>query len=342
MSKNCPNCGFELKDLDTKKIEVEIRKEFEEKEELFKETIKSKLKIEFSSKELEHKKNEIQLKGKIQTLQQDKKANIELSVAAELQKQKSELTAEFQIEKTENNNENIRLQNLIDELKKKSNQGSQQAQGEAGEILIENTLKSEFPQDIIKEVPKGVNGADISHYVRDNIEREIGIIYIEVKNAKKFSPSWISKLKEDMKNKNANYSILVTLDIPENTKNYEDDDLFICGFHDYLLAVKLLRGQLLEIEKTKILEINRNDKSALIYDYVTGREFAQWVRGMMDYMKEQKDNLEKDMRHHTKSIETRRKQIEKMETSHLTLIGHFRGLGASEDFAILEDMTGEE
>ncbi len=32
MSKNCPNCGFELKDLDTKKIEVEIRKEFEEKE----------------------------------------------------------------------------------------------------------------------------------------------------------------------------------------------------------------------------------------------------------------------------------------------------------------------
>ena len=42
----------------------------------------------------------------------------------------------------------------------------------------------------------------------------------------------------------------------------------------------------------------------MIYDYVTGKEFAQWVRGMMDYMKEQRLHLEKDMRHHVKSIES--------------------------------------
>ena len=36
-----------------------------------------------------------------------------------------------------------------------------------GEIFIEKTLKVEFPMDVIQEVPKGQNGADISHQVKD-------------------------------------------------------------------------------------------------------------------------------------------------------------------------------
>ena len=371
MSDNCPKCGFELKDFYTKKIETELKQKFDEKqkkmfgdlneeleaeklknsvlekkskqnEELLKEKIKTDLSSEFSEKELSYQKHQIKLEGKISELERNKKTQIEVTVAAKLQQQKSELFAEFGLEKTEQSNEIKRLKKLIEDLESKSSQGSQQAQGEAGEILIENSIRNAFPNDLVEEVAKGVNGADVCHYVRDNSERDIGLIYIESKNAKNFSPSWVSKLKEDMKNKKANYGILVTLDIPENVKVYEEDDLFICGFHDYMLAVKLLRVQLFEIEKTKILEVNRNDKSAMIYDYVTGREFAQWVRGMMDYMREQRDHLEKDMRHYVKSMETRRKQIEKMETSNLTLIGHFKGLGSREDFTILEDMTSED
>ena len=370
MSDNCPKCGFELKDFYTKKIETELKQKFDEKqkkmfgdlneeleaeklknlvlekkskqnEELLKEKIKTDLSTEFSEKELGYQKHQIKLEGKISELERNNKTQIEVTVAAKLQQQKSELFAEFGLEKTEQSNEINRLKKLIEDLESKSSQGSQQAQGEAGEILIENTIRTAFPNDLVEEVAKGIKGADVFHYVRDNSERDIGLIYIESKNAKNFSPLWVSKLKEDMKNKKANYGILVTSDIPENVKFYEDDDLFICGFHDYMLAIKLLRGQLFEIEKTKILEVNRNDKSAMIYDYVTGREFAQWVRGMMDYMREQKDHLEKDMRHHVKSMETRRKQIEKMETSNLTLIGHFKGLGSREDFTILEDMTSE-
>ena len=35
--------------------------------------------------------------------------------------------------------------------------GSQQAQGEVGEILLENKLRMEFPLDKVEEVPKEVN-----------------------------------------------------------------------------------------------------------------------------------------------------------------------------------------
>ena len=238
MSDNCPQCGFELKDFYTKKIELELKSKFDQKQkkllcelndeleaeklknslleekskrnkELLKEKIKTELSAEFSAKELSYQKNQINLEGKISQLEQNKKTEIELNVASNLQKQKSELEAEFNLEKTQQSEEIKRLRKLIEELESKSVQGSQQAQGEAAEILIENTIKSAFPTDLVQEVSKGVNGADVSHFVRDSSEREIGLIY-KNRNAKNFSPSWVSKLKEDMKNKKADYGILVT------------------------------------------------------------------------------------------------------------------------------------
>ena len=370
MSEECPQCGFELKDFYKNKIENEIKEDFEkqkqklfeklnnqletnkleihslknlmaEKETLIREKIKQEMKSEFNSKEIEYKRSQIQLKGQIQNLENNKRSEISLTVAAQLQEQRSKLLAEFQLGSTEKNTEIDRLNNLIKELETKSLQGSQQAKGEVGEILIENTLKLEFPIDKVIEVAKGINGADVSHYIRDNHEREIGLIYIESKNAKKFSSSWISKLKNDMKNKNASYGVLVTLNLPENIKQFEEEDLFICGFHDYLLAIKLLRGRLIDIAKTKIIDANKKDKSSILYEYVTGKEFAQWMRGMLEYMSEQKIQLEKDKRQFSQSIAVREKQIEKIISSHETLKGHFRGLGSPEDFALLENFSEE-
>ena len=51
-------------------------------------------------------------------------------------------------------------QKLIEELKRKSEQGSMQLQGESQETLLEDILKENFPFDIVLEVGKGVEGAD--------------------------------------------------------------------------------------------------------------------------------------------------------------------------------------
>ena len=195
--------------------------------------------------------------------------------------------------------------------------------------------------DKIFEVAKGVNGADVSQHVMDRQEREIGIIYIESKNARKFSPSWVNKLKEDIKSKNASYGILVTTDLPENVKPYEDEDLFICGFNDYVLAIKLLRARLVEIAQSKFIEANRSSNSELVYNYVTSKEFAQWMRGMLDYVSEQQIQLEKDKRQFNQSIAVREKQIQKINESQQFLIGHFRGLGSQNDFELLENISEE-
>ena len=370
MSDNCPQCGFKLKDFYKQKIEDELKSDFEkqkkdqfielnqkidqanlEKEriqsqldgekEILTQQIKQSLSSAFREKEIEFKTKEIELNGQIHDLKQTKRAEVNVAVNAKLQEQKSQMIAEFKLENTSKDIEIQRLNDLIKDLEEKSSQTSQQAQGEVGEILIEETLKHEFPLDKIIEVAKGINGADVSHHVIDRQEREIGIIYIESKNARKFSASWVSKLKEDVKSKNASYGVLVTTDLPENVKQYEDEDLFICGFHDYLLAVKLLRVRLVEIAKNKFIEANRSSSSELVYNYVTSREFAQWMRSMLDYVRDQQTQLEKDKRQFNQSIAVREKQIQKINESHQYLIGHFRGLGSQDDFELLENISEE-
>src|SRR4029079_12303467 len=59
-------------------------------------------------------------------------------------------------------------QKLIEELKRKSEQGSMQLQGESQEVLLEEILIENFPFDLIEEVGKGVEGADCIQTVRNS------------------------------------------------------------------------------------------------------------------------------------------------------------------------------
>ena len=369
MKDKCPECGADLdkhyrdqvtkqlkeehekekeelylelnKKLDKTKLEnLKLKADQEQNIEIIKAELKQQVSNEFSEERLEFQKQKIKLQGELSNLQKSKKTEIEIEVAKALQKQKSQLDTDHELKETEKDNEIYQLKKLISDLKDKSKQGSQQAQGEIGEIFIEKTLKVEFPMDVIQEVPKGQNGADISHHVKDRNNNDLGMIYIESKYAKKFSASWVEKLKEDMKNKKASFGIIVTLDVPENIDKYEEDDLFICGFNNYLLAVKLLRNHILQVEKNKNIEINKNSANR-IYDYLTSKEFAQWARSMIDYFSEQKQQLEIDKNNSLKSFSIREKQIEKAMNSHKALTGNLIGIASRNEFVMLDEATDE-
>lgn len=76
------------------------------------------------------------------------------------------------------------LREQIEVLKQKSEQGSQQIQGEVLELDLEEILRREFPLDDIKPVPKGMPGSDIVHVVRDG-GSDCGTIIWELKRHQK-------------------------------------------------------------------------------------------------------------------------------------------------------------
>jgi hypothetical protein len=67
----------------------------------------------------------------------------------------------------------------LEEARRKSEQGSQEHQGEVPEIDIEAELARRFPQDVILPVAKGARGADLVHEVRDGTLRVCGTIVWE-------------------------------------------------------------------------------------------------------------------------------------------------------------------
>ncbi len=98
---------------------------------------------------------------------------------------------------------------LMEEMKRKHEQGSMQLQGEVQELAIEEWLQSKYPLDTISEIKKGANGADCLQTVNTRTNQNCGTIYYESKRAKNFSNSWIEKFKNDIRDKNANivYSV---------------------------------------------------------------------------------------------------------------------------------------
>jgi hypothetical protein len=78
-------------------------------------------------------------------------------------------------------------------MKRKSEQGSMQMQGEVQELAIEYYLESTFYRDDIEEVSKGKRGGDCVHVVKDDYNRVCGRILYESKRTKHFSHDWIGK-----------------------------------------------------------------------------------------------------------------------------------------------------
>ena len=76
------------------------------------------------------------------------------------------------------------MKGTIDELQRKSQQGSQQLQGEVLELAIEAGLGRSFPLDTIEEVKKGVRGGDVIQRVVTRTGQAAGVILWETKRAK--------------------------------------------------------------------------------------------------------------------------------------------------------------
>ena len=84
------------------------------------------------------------------------------------------------------------MQQTIEELKRKAEQGSQQLQGEVQELELENLLRVKFPFDSIEPVAKGEFGGDVLQRVVSQTGQQSGSILWESKRTKSWSDGWLT------------------------------------------------------------------------------------------------------------------------------------------------------
>ena len=140
------------------------------------------------------------------------------------------------------------LASKLEEASRKAQQGSQQAQGETLELLLEDQLRRQFPFDELQPVPKGEFGGDTLHVVRDSSGRECGRILWEFKRTKIWQGAWLPKLKGDQRAARADLAVIVSQAMPPDVQHFNEvDGVWVSSLGCTLPVATVLRASLLQI-----------------------------------------------------------------------------------------------
>jgi hypothetical protein len=115
----------------------------------------------------------------------------------------------------------VAMQKQIEDLKRRSEQGSQQLQGEVQELELENLLRSKFSFDAIEPVPKGEFGGDVLHRIIGPSGQPSGTILWEFKRTKNWSDSWLVKLRDDQRAAKAEIAVIVSQVLPKGVETFD-------------------------------------------------------------------------------------------------------------------------
>ena len=238
----------------TEKIQKETKEDFEQqlkslKEENDKRKQENRL---LKSQEIDLLKRENELKEKAEDLKLNVQKEL-LEKQTEIEdKAKAKERESMALEKKEFQKKLDDQKKLINEMKRKAEQGSMQLQGEIQELAIEELLRSTYPFDNIDEVGKGIRGADCIQTVINSLQQTCGSIVYESKRTKNFSNEWINKLKQDQINCKADIAVIVTETFPSDMDRFgEKNGIWICGFNEIKSVSFVLRQILIKTQSVK-------------------------------------------------------------------------------------------
>ncbi len=298
-----------------------MRKELESKSEQVKELNASRVEIE----KLKREKDEAVSMAKVE-------AQLELGkdLALEKEKMAKQFAEQNELQLQQRDKQLEEQTRLINEMKRKAEQGSMQLQGEVQELAIEEWLSSQFAFDNISEVKKGAFGADCVQVVHTREQQNCGVICYESKNTKSWADGWIAKFKQDMLSQKADIGVMVTAVYPNGMQRmgfYEG--VWICNLEEFKGSVSLLRQSLISTHKATQKDINRGDKMSLLYSYLTSNEFNMQLTAIVNGFVTMQDELEKEKRSLMASWKRRQKLIDGVLANTTEMHGALQGIAGN-------------
>jgi hypothetical protein len=336
-------------------LDTEIRKRLEiEREQILKEETK-RARLEFNNQiragqeevvELnriladrdkslaEARKEQAELKRKERELE-DKKRAIELTVETRVNESLVAIRSEAQREAegklklkiTEKEHTIYAMQQQIEDLQRRAEQGSQQLQGEAQEIELEVLLRERFPGDIIEPVSKGLSGGDVLQRVLGPNGQSCGTIIWESKRTKNWSDGWLNKLRSDQRAINADAAIIVSEALPKGLETFDlIDGVWVAEFRCAIAVATAIRHALTEVSLARKCEEGQQTKMEVIYRYLSGPRFRQRVSAIVEQFSTMQEDLERERRTTTRLWSKREAQIKGVMEATAGMYGDLQGI----------------
>lgn len=219
------------------------------------------------------------------------------------------------------------MQQKIEELKKKAEQGSQQLQGEAQELMLEDMLRARFPFDQIEPVGKGEFGGDVLQRVVNPAGQVCGSILWETKRTRTWSDGWLSKLKGDLRAAKADLALIVSHALPKDIETFgQMEGVWITGPKCAMPVAMSLRESLVLMNGVRAAGEGQQTKSALMYDYLTGPRFRHRIEAVVEKFSEMQDDLASERKATMKRWAKREQQLHTVLDSTAGLYGDLQGI----------------
>jgi hypothetical protein len=219
------------------------------------------------------------------------------------------------------------LRRKIDELKQKAEQGSQQLQGEAQELVLEELLRSAFPLDAIAPVAKGVHGGDVLQTVRDSSGGPCGTILWESKRTKAWSDGWLAKVRDDRGEAKATVAVIVTQAMPAGCTNFDRlTDIWVTAWPLAVPLATALRSELIQVAAAKRAMQGQQGKMEMLYGYLSGPVFKNRVEGMVEAFKALKEDLDAEKRVTLRLWAKREQQLTRATAASSGFYGDLQGI----------------
>lgn len=303
-------------------LQIEFYKKQNEENE---EKLKALRKLEIEKMEIQQRMKDLENQHELDTkkLLLEKENELKERIGKEADQKNEMRLKEFQ-KKIDDQNR------LIEEMKRKSEQGSMQMQGEVQELALEEMLKQIFPFDDISEVGKGVKGADLIQTVKNGMGQPCGTIVWESKRTKDFQPLWIEKFKADFRQSGGDVGVIVTQAMPKDMEGFGiKEGVYICQFHEARSLALILRQTLIKISEANASQENKGEKMTMLYHYLTGNEFKHQIEAISEGFMSLKTEITREKIAMERLWKEREKQIEKVLINTVGMYGSIKGIAGS-------------
>ncbi|MCL2407653.1 MAG: DUF2130 domain-containing protein [Defluviitaleaceae bacterium] len=301
-----------------------------------------RLRIQAKSLEESEKQNRNEVKNLLEELSRERKSKEEAEIAArkDLLAKEKLIRDEAVQSAADNYNTKIReqeevinrLREQLTNAKQLAEQGSQQLQGEILELDIEKMLRVTFPYDGIEEVKKGERGSDIRQRVNEQFAQNCGLILWECKNAKTFQNPWLSKLKDEIAAEKAQVGVIVFNSPDRDSEDFKQlaDNVWLVKPRYATLLASVLRDMLINIYMVNRNTQGKDVKMDMIYSYLTGGEFANRVRYILESYEELSKQLDAEKKQTIKRWAATEKMLARVNSGIYGLSGDLEGIAGQE------------
>jgi hypothetical protein len=221
------------------------------------------------------------------------------------------------------------LRRALEEAKCKTEQGSQERQGEVLEVDVQGELERRFPHDVISPVPKGARGADVVQEVRDGA-RTCGQIIWETKNTRRWQPGWLDKLKVDQRAAGANLAVLISAALPDDIVEFgRIDGVWVASLRAWPALALALREQLVRVAFAHAASEGKHEKMEFLYQYLAGDQFHSRVQALVEAFTALQSELNRERAAMERIWKEREKRIQRVLASTAGMYGEMRGIVGS-------------